>query len=264
MVMGAAGNPLAARRAGADVIMMGALSVQFGPNLVATRKWAETHNVKGADPYRKKLGALKGATVGITGPGGGSDQLIRYLAEDAGIDADRDLTIVTLGDAATQIAAFTAGRVDALSLAAPTSHLIWHKFDGVMLFNSGTGEIETLAGFLGSSLAVRGDWAKKNEATMVNFARGLQMGFDALFDPSRTEQARDAVRKMVFPDFDIALFDELWQDERKGAPKTGAISRQMVQNLLNFSNKFTKDKMPDSIIDGSFTSEYIEKAKAAK
>src|SRR5262249_16312971 len=155
---------------------------------------------------------------------------------------DRDMTITALPDSAAMLAAFSQGRVDGLSVSAPVSNMAARNFDGLMMLNTGIGEVKELAGFLGAALSAPGDWMKKNEELMVRFNKALWMAFDTMLDPARTNQARDALQKGQFKQIDAALFTDLWKDQVQGAPKTPAINAKMLQILIDFQNRFSQDK----------------------
>lgn len=260
MVMGATGNPILANKAGGDIIIVGALSNQFGPGIVLTKDWAAKHKITAASSTKDKIASLKGARIVISGPGGGSDQLLHYLAEEGGLNTDRDMTIVAIGDTQAQIAAIASGRVDALSITPPNSNMTVRQIGGVLILNSGVGEVEGLRGYLGAALSARASWVRQNEALTVNFLKGLQMGFDVLMDPVRTTQARDAVRAAVFKDIDPEMFAELWAGAQAGAPRNSMITPQQIQVFIDVNNRFTKDKLELAAVQKTYTNEYVERA----
>ena len=62
---------------------------------------------------------------------------------------------------------------------------------------------------------------------------------------------------------DPGLFTVLWDDTVKGSPKGPDISRQMVQRVIDFNNRFAMDKLESALIDGSFTNEAVERGRQA-
>jgi ABC-type nitrate/sulfonate/bicarbonate transport system substrate-binding protein len=73
-----------------------------------------------SQPLAAKVKALKGAKIGITGPGSGTEALLIYLLKQQGMDPKSDITMVNLGsDASAAIGALKTGRVDALSFFQP-------------------------------------------------------------------------------------------------------------------------------------------------
>ena len=64
---------------------------------------------------------FKGKFLGITGIGSATDFAMRYFLDRYGIDANKDVTILQLGNQPAQLAALAAGRVQGVMFAAPTS-----------------------------------------------------------------------------------------------------------------------------------------------
>jgi NitT/TauT family transport system substrate-binding protein len=62
--------------------------------------------------YPRSVGDLKGLKLGISSPGSSADASLRLLLTQAGLDPDRDVRIVPIGDPGTQIAALRNHTVD--------------------------------------------------------------------------------------------------------------------------------------------------------
>jgi NitT/TauT family transport system substrate-binding protein len=62
---------------------------------------------------------LKGKTIGISGAGSSSDMLMRWALRKAGLDPDRDVTLIALGSVANLYSGVENGRVDAAVLVRP-------------------------------------------------------------------------------------------------------------------------------------------------
>lgn len=62
---------------------------------------------------------LKGLKLGISSPGASADTSLRLLLQQAGLDPDRDVRIVPVGDPTTQIAALRNGTVDGVMAFEP-------------------------------------------------------------------------------------------------------------------------------------------------
>ena len=85
-VAGQTTTMLAARQAGGDIVMFAGTSTQYGASVSATKKWVDAHKITPQMTYKEKLNFIKGASVGITSPGGGADQIFRYIAAEAGVN----------------------------------------------------------------------------------------------------------------------------------------------------------------------------------
>lgn len=263
-VLGSAGTMLTARQNGGDVIIIATMSGQFGASAVVTAKWAQAHNLTAASTYQQRIAALKGVNVAITAPGGGPDQLLRFLALEGGINPDREFTIVTIPEVGSLLAAFSQDRIDGFVASSPTSPQAVRDFKGFMLFNTNTGQVPALNGYTGGVIGARKDWMAKNADMMTRFSKGLQLALDAIHDPARTIQVRDAVHKARFAQMDPGFFAELWNETEKAAPATAEINRDRLKTVIDFTNRFSATKLDSSLLDVGFTNEYSERARALK
>ena len=64
---------------------------------------------------------FKGKSLGVTRFGSATDFAVRYAIEKYGLDANKDVSILQLGNQPAQLAALEAGRVQGAMLSAPTS-----------------------------------------------------------------------------------------------------------------------------------------------
>jgi NitT/TauT family transport system substrate-binding protein len=70
-------------------------------------------------PLAARYAALKGLTIGITRPGAPTDVFARYFLVRAGLNPDRDATLVQVGGVPALAAAFKSERIDAFLLSPP-------------------------------------------------------------------------------------------------------------------------------------------------
>lgn len=257
--MGSTASVLQARKQGADVVVFGALVNQFSSSIVVSKEWAASHNVTSSSPMEQKLASLKGIRIGVTGVGSGSDQIVRYLADVAELDPDRDMTIASLGsDGSSMLAALSQNRIDAYSISPPTTQLGIAEFGATMLFNTAVGEVEELDGYFYIGAIANRGWLDANKETATKVAKALQMALDILADPVKTLEAREAVYKMYYPTVDREVYDAVWADQTKSSPKTGHMTRAMFENIIEFSNKFSKEELDASLVDSSYVNDFVD------
>src|SRR5262249_29905441 len=151
------------------------------------------------------------------------------LAPDGGLDPDRDMTIVTIAETSAMLVALSQGRVDALSVSTPTSNLAIRDFGAFSLFNLNQGDVPSLRGYFGSTLAASGAWLKKNPETAQNILKALEAAVATMHDPARTNQARDAVFKAYFAQMDQGFFNDVWKDVIQTVPDSPRVNRKMVE-----------------------------------
>ncbi|MFC7557385.1 ABC transporter substrate-binding protein [Pseudoroseomonas wenyumeiae] len=72
---------------------------------------------------------------------------MRFLAKQAGINPDRDITITAIPDGANMIAAMSRGRVDGFVIP-PTGEDAIRNHGAQPMFTAGRGEVKALDGFV--------------------------------------------------------------------------------------------------------------------
>jgi ABC-type nitrate/sulfonate/bicarbonate transport system substrate-binding protein len=96
-------------------------------------------------PVADRVKALKGKNIGITGPGSGTEALVKYLFHSAGMDAVKDATLVNLGsDATAALGALGQKRVDALSFPQPVGQLAVAAGSGRLYISPAAGDVPEL------------------------------------------------------------------------------------------------------------------------
>ena len=260
--VGSPSTAFRARAGGTDPVVIGATISQYASNLVISGDWAKTHGITDASSYEDRLKALKGATIAITAPGSGTDLVVRFLAKQAGLNPDRDMTITALGTADAMTAALVQGRVNGFTLSAPAAENAVKNHNGTMLFNFTKGQVKQLDGFLYIGLVARESWAKANPDVTVRFLRAHQQALDAIHDPKLTLAARDAVWKKYHSKTDKAFFDYVWEETEPAFPKSVAVDATAIERVAAFVNEFERQPLDPAAVRGGWTDEYARKAVA--
>jgi ABC-type nitrate/sulfonate/bicarbonate transport system substrate-binding protein len=116
--------------------------------------------------------ALKGRRVGVSGIGSGPDSLLREILRVNGLDANRDVTVLSLGVMPTIFTGLQSGIVDAAMLSPPVT------------FKAEEAGFRELVSFpkqdlveLQGSVLVRDASLQSDPAQMEKFLRGTYKGF---------------------------------------------------------------------------------------
>ncbi len=259
---GNAAFALQAHAKGTGVVIVGACMTEYATNIVVQRSWAERHGITDASSYRDRLNALKGLTIGVLSRGSGHEHLVRFLAKEAGINADQEMSIQALGVAEAMSAAFAHQRIDAFVHSAPVGERAIKDHDAVMFFNMSKAIVEPLAGFLYISYIAREDWLRENGDTMVRFLRGAQGALDIIHDPIRSASAREAIRSKYYPKLDAEFFEFVWNENVAAFPRSVAVTEGMIRQALDFQNEFSREAIPESVLRTGWTNEYAQRATA--
>ena len=258
--VGAPSSALRARDNGAPVMVFGADMIQYASNIAVRGDWAKKHGITEKSSYQDKLKALKGITIGVTSAGSGTDQLVRFLAKEAGLRADRDLTITALGSGQAMIAAFTQNRIQAFTHSAPTAEEAVKNHGGVMLFNFSKGEVKALDGFLYIGMIAREDWLSGHEDLAVRYLRAVQRALDAIHDPNLTVKAMNAVHAKYHNRTEPEFYKYVWNNTAAAFPKTVELNATAIQRVADFSNEFEKKPLKADTVKKAWTNEYAAKA----
>jgi NitT/TauT family transport system substrate-binding protein len=260
--IGAPASAFRARAKGSDVMMIAPVIAQYTDNITMSDAWAKKNNLTRTSSYEDKLKALKGMTLGVSSVGGGADQLVRFLAKQANLDPDRDMTISALGSGEAMLAALSRGRIDGFVVPPPNGEEAIRKHGAHPMITASAGEVKALDGFVYIGVIVRESWLAKNQDLATRFLRATQRGLEAVHNPATTEKARNAVKAKYFAETDAAFFKEIWDAAKPSYPKTIEIKPEMVDRIVAFVNATTPEPLDEKATKTGWTNDYAAKALA--
>jgi NitT/TauT family transport system substrate-binding protein len=257
------GSTSAALRAASkdtNTVIIGALMTQYASNVVMRGEFAKEKGLTADSTVEERLAALKGALIGVTGAGSGTHQLAMFMLTEAGLDPERDATVVFVGGGSEILAAFSRDRIDAFTLSNPTSDTAIAKYNGFLLFNTAAGQLPALDGHLYISVNTRQGWIDDNPEVAKRMMGAIQRAQIAMHDPAQTEEIRDKVFAAYFPKVDKELFDQAWTSVLPAYPTSPKITREQMERVVNFLDTFSENKLDGLDIDKSFTNDMIPDA----
>ena len=139
------------------------------------------------------LSALKGKKIGVSAPGSYSDNVLRWSLKSLGLNPDRDVTIVGIGDGNTAKAGLLSGQVDAIM--ASTADVLDYQI-------AETGKYEILKDWRttphsGQAVIGRQRWVDANPQAAKGFARAILKSEQLIqTDPAEVRK----IIKQLFPD----------------------------------------------------------------
>lgn len=163
-------------------------------------------------PFPKQLTDLKGKIVALPGPKGAAGYaMLADMFKRAGLDPEKDLTIIGMAGATPLMAAFKAKRVDAIMELAPIRGQLGSE-NYVMLANL-AGKMGTpYQDYLVAGQATTCDFAEKNPEVLKNYCRALGDAYDFIKDSKNDEEMVKLVAKKLGVSDKVAR--EAWPETR--------------------------------------------------
>jgi NitT/TauT family transport system substrate-binding protein len=143
-------------------------------DLILRTAVADRLGLKGDTPLHARYAALKGLNVGITRPGAPTDVFARYFLVRAGLDPDRDASLVQVGGVPALAAALKSGRIDGFLLSPPLPQTLEREGAGRIVIRNTAGDVPELKGITYVAMFTSADYARQNGPALRAYARGLR------------------------------------------------------------------------------------------
>ena len=165
-------------------------------------------------PLEEKVSALEGKNIGITGPGSGTEALLVYLFEQAGMDAKTDATLVNLGAVpSSALGALSEGQVDALAFFQPTGQMAEAEGVGDIYISPQRGDVPELAGALHGTMFSTAPVIEGKGAQIGAFNEAVNRALEFIADdPDQSAELLAAYLKDTDPAAVDALAEILAQE----------------------------------------------------
>ena len=199
----------------------------------------------------KSIKDLKGATIGVTAIGGTNYVSTRLTLKHFGVDPDKEVKLLAIGDEKLMYEAFKIGRVDSVVVAPPYSVLL--KREGYPLL-AHTAAILT---FPFSGLGTTTDKIKGNRAQIKKL---LKAEIEALrFIRANAAGTTEVIRKRF--NMDEKMARESYEVVVDAFSRDGRVPLDGVDTLLEIekaANQIPKNITPEMIVDSSLVEESLK------
>lgn len=198
------------------------------------------------------LKQLKGKKVGINRIGGRSSLIFRVMLEEAGLDFNKDVTILQLGGSQERLAALISGGIDAGPVEATLEPKIQSL--GLNLYRA------KRAPFLTSPTVIKRSYLQTHRPVMKRFMEGFIEGMQHI-----RQNKEDSVRTLarVLGTNDKQTLDHAYEDILASMDPSLMPSQDAVNNLLKmvaYTDKRAAAMKPERILDFSL----LEEIRAAQ
>jgi NitT/TauT family transport system substrate-binding protein len=246
------GDAILATQKGQPLVSVAALTNQYTTDAVINTAKATALGITATMPLAERVKRAKGIKIAINAPGSGQDKVVRYVLKQNGLDPDKDVTIVGVGNDGL-LPAFLAGQVDAYLTSSPTTDQ-GIAAGGSWWFRPSQGEIAELNGFIYTTLIARPDYLKANPKMAEAVVRAITKALTIL----RTDEARSLTVLANYVKIAPDLLKASLRSNVAGYPKDAIITeagfKQNVDFLAQFGQPITLK------FDDVTTNEYAKKA----
>ncbi len=228
-------------------------------DFVMNKKTAERLGLSRDLSIMDRYKALKGLKIGITRRGAVTDLYTRYYLRKAGLDPDRDATIIPTGGGANLLAALKTGQIDGFMLSPPRPATAVDGGFGKIIIKSTAGDVPEFKTFAYTMLAAKESWLKENGDVTRAYIRAVRKG--AAFLHENTEKALVILKRDWFQKTKVKVLKSTLTDYLPTLPRDGRINQVAMDNMINVLYKggaFKKvaDGLPDTKEGFLWTNEY--------
>jgi len=203
------------------------------------------------NPTIKSFKDLKGRVIGVTSLGGTNQISGRLMLEHFGVDPDRDVKFLAIGEEKFVVEAFKAKRVDAILVAPPFS---------ILMKREGFPALANTADVVSIPLAGLSATVEKIKQNRSQVKRVLKSEIEALRYLREDAAGSVEVIRRRFA-MDDAMARESYEVVVNAFSKDGRVDTVGVENLLEMERKaglIAKTVTVDQVIDASIAEEVLK------
>jgi NitT/TauT family transport system substrate-binding protein len=161
--------------------------------------------------YPEIMSHLKGLKWGSYGRGTDLENIMRFMAEQGGLDPDKDVTWIGVGGPATGLPALKSAQIDVYGTIMPAPELAEAGGYGKSIIDMRKGEGPgDLSKSVSHTYMARADRIKEKEQLFRNFIKANEKSYCWLKDPSNFDEAASIIEQQLgiagFSDEDFRKF----------------------------------------------------------
>jgi len=212
----------------------------------------------------KSFKDLKGMKIGVSAPGSSTHNLVKQLLSKAGLDPNKDASIIGVGVGASVIAAMKSGQIDAVSNVDPMMTKL--ELDGDIRIVADTRSVKGTqeiwgaplpAGVLHASI----EFVQKNPNTVQALANAIVRADKWIAKASATDVAKVVPEAYLLGDRALYLFS--YDKVKEAISPDGLISDAGAKATVRALAAFDPNIKPAEIdLARTYTNEFAKKANA--
>jgi ABC-type nitrate/sulfonate/bicarbonate transport system substrate-binding protein len=224
--------------------------------LVVSQSLAKSAGVDDKSPFDKRMQALKGKKISLTSPNTIPHAYLRYILHKAGLNPERDVTVVSMPPDAG-IAALKSGTTDGYVQGPPWPLIAIKQANGVRLASALRGDLPDMLPFAFNVVVTRPEVCEKRPSVCQKLMEGYVEAMNFMHE---NPQESLAILAKKMPKVDAAVLQESFDLINNVTPKTAQMNVKglehaqelmLVGGMLKpdeklksfdpiFSNKYTK------------------------
>ncbi|HEY5349612.1 MAG TPA: ABC transporter substrate-binding protein [Candidatus Lustribacter sp.] len=161
-------------KANRPVKLIGSLCNGYYVDIIMSNQFLEATKLTRASKLMDKINALKGKKIGITGPGSGTQALVDYLFQLAGLDPTRDAELVNVGvNQAAILQTMKSGRIDGVSFAWPLTMIAETNNVGKGFIEPAEGDVPSMREQIQGVIYAKPDVIAKRKPALIAYVHAI-------------------------------------------------------------------------------------------
>jgi NitT/TauT family transport system substrate-binding protein len=199
-----------------------------------------------------KLQRLKGMKIAITGPGSATDNFIRNILKQRGIDPDTFLSLQPLGDPDAMLAAMQRNLIDGFIMSSPADEIAVQRGIGRPVLDEFSGQLPELANVPFAGIVTTKRQLAADPELFQRIVTAIAKSIKYVHDnPTDTRR----LIRPYFADIDDKTFDAIFVKYSRESAKSAVLTRPQYDAELrwvNFGSAKPLSVPYDAVVDMSF------------
>ena len=205
----------------------------YGMTLVLSNKAMAANNITPDTPIDDKVRRLRGLKIGISSPGSSTDALVRSLFLARGMDPDKEVQLLPIGNGPALLAAFERGLCDGFVYTAPQPEIVAIRKLGASVVDPFRKDVPELVDVPYVVMVTNKATLSQKPALIRGAVRAITRGMRYAYE--KPEETR-AIMRRAFPSVDQQAFDMAVDTYRMATPHSPVITPGQVTKTLAWMN----------------------------
>jgi NitT/TauT family transport system substrate-binding protein len=220
-----------------DFIAVSAVNSAITVSIAVRKDVAEARGLTRDMPIDTRMAALKGMKIATGSPGGAIHTTMLYLLARAGLDPQKDVTLLSVGGGAPMLAGLKAKQFDAIAVSPPAPETAELDGTAVLVISLSRGDVPELGNIPYDLLLVHRDYVQKNPEVVRRVVRAIGRGSNVMREnPALT---RESLLKF-FDKTPPPVMDAVVRNLQTAFARDGRQNPEMWKNLIDFASKAGK------------------------